>query len=114
MGIGKDGGPKESFEPGMEFHAKCTIFSEGCRGHLSKQLMSHFDLNAGNEKQIFGIGLKELWQIDPSKHSPGAIVHTAGWPLVGLRSIYCGIALGCSTIFLADHGIRRVVPVSSG
>ena len=51
MGIGKDGGPKESFERGLEFHAKCTVFSEGCRGHLSKQLMSHFDLNAGSEKQ---------------------------------------------------------------
>ena len=51
MGIGKDGGPKESFERGMEFHAKCTVFSEGCRGQLSKQLMSHFHLNADNEKQ---------------------------------------------------------------
>jgi len=81
VGIGKDGGPKESFERGMEFHAKCTIFSEGCRGQLSKQLMSHFDLNAGNEKQIYGIGIKELWQIDPAKHNPGAIEHTAGWPL---------------------------------
>jgi len=81
VGVGKDGKPKDSFERGMEFHAKCTIFSEGCRGQLSKQLMSHFNLNQDNEEQIYGIGIKELWQVQPEKHKPGTIEHTVGWPL---------------------------------
>ena len=81
VGVGKDGKPKESFERGMAFHAKCTIFSEGCRGQLSKQLMTHFDLNKDNEEQIYGIGIKELWQVQPDKHRPGLIEHTVGWPL---------------------------------
>ena len=81
VGVGKDGKPKDSFERGMEFHAKCTIFSEGCRGQLSKQLMNHFDLNKNNEEQIYGIGIKELWQVEPDKHKPGTIEHTVGWPL---------------------------------
>jgi electron-transferring-flavoprotein dehydrogenase len=61
VGIGKDGAPKDNFERGMEFHAKCTIFAEGCRGQLSKQLMTKFNLNANNENQTYGIGIKELW-----------------------------------------------------
>uniref|UniRef100_A0A0K2V2V7 Electron transfer flavoprotein-ubiquinone oxidoreductase n=1 Tax=Lepeophtheirus salmonis TaxID=72036 RepID=A0A0K2V2V7_LEPSM len=81
VGIAKDGSPKDSFERGMEFHAKTTIFSEGCRGHLAKQLMKKFNLNADNEVQTYGIGIKELWQVDPEKHDPGLIVHTAGWPM---------------------------------
>lgn len=81
VGIGKDGAPKESFERGMEFHAKCTIFSEGCRGQLSKALMSKFDLNSNNEQQVYGIGLKELWQVAPEHHHPGRIEHTVGWPM---------------------------------
>ena len=81
VGVGKDGKPKDSFERGMAFHAKCTIFSEGCRGQLSKYLMKHFDLNKNNESQVYGIGLKELWQIQPEKHNPGLIEHTVGWPL---------------------------------
>merc|ERR1712045_613540 len=81
VGVGKDGKPKDSFERGVAFHAKCTIFSEGCRGHLSKQLMKQFDLNKNNEEQVYGIGIKELWQIQPEKHKPGLIEHTVGWPL---------------------------------
>jgi len=86
VGIAKDGSPKDSFERGMEFRAKCTVFSEGCRGHLSKQIMKKFDLNKDNQDQIYGIGIKELWQIDPSKHSPGCIEHTVGWPLPDIKT----------------------------
>lgn len=68
MGIAKDGSPKETFERGMELHAKVTIFGEGCRGHLTKQLMNRFDLNASNEPQTYGIGLKEIWEINPELH----------------------------------------------
>jgi len=81
VGVAKDGSPKETFERGMEFHAKCTVFAEGCRGQLTKYLMSHFMLNNENEPQIYGIGLKELWQVQPDKHCPGRIEHTVGWPL---------------------------------
>ena len=81
VGIAKDGSPKDSFERGMEFKAKCTIFSEGCRGHLAKTIMKKFDLNKDNQEQIYGIGIKELWRVDPSKHHPGRIEHTVGWPL---------------------------------
>ena len=81
VGVGKDGQPKDSFERGMEFHAKCTIFAEGCRGQLSKYLMRHFDMNAGNEPQVYGIGLKELWRVRPEQHHPGRIEHTVGWPM---------------------------------
>ena len=82
VGLGKDGAPKDSFERGMEFHAKCTIFGEGCRGQLTKGLMSKYDLNSENENQVYGIGIKELWQIDPAKHKPGRIEHTVGWPIM--------------------------------
>lgn len=68
VGIGKDGSPKETFARGMELHAKTTIFAEGCRGHLSKQIMSKFNLNANNEPQTFGIGIKELWEVKPENH----------------------------------------------
>ena len=81
VGIAKDGSPKETFERGMELHAKCTIFAEGCHGHLAKQLMQSFNLRENCEPQTYGIGLKEVWEIDPSKHSPGLIEHTVGWPL---------------------------------
>lgn len=81
VGIAKDGSPKDSFERGMEFRAKCTIFSEGCRGHLSKGIMQKFDLNKDNQDQIYGIGIKELWQVEEGKHHPGRIEHTVGWPL---------------------------------
>lgn len=81
MGIGSDGKPKDSFEPGMELRARYTIFAEGCRGHLGKQLIKKFSLDYGKSPQHYGIGLKELWKIDKDKHQPGLVVHGAGWPL---------------------------------
>ena len=81
MGVGKDGEPHDGFQIGMELHAKYTIFAEGARGHLGKQLIERFKLDAGRDPQSYGIGLKELWEIDPAKHQPGLVIHTAGWPL---------------------------------
>ena len=81
MGIGKDGEPTAEFQLGMELHGKYTIFAEGARGHLGKQLIAHFKLDAGKDPQAYGIGIKELWEIDPARHKPGTVVHTAGWPL---------------------------------
>ncbi|MFP5460798.1 MAG: electron transfer flavoprotein-ubiquinone oxidoreductase [Gammaproteobacteria bacterium] len=81
MGVGRDGQPTENFQPGMELHAKYTLFSEGARGHLGKQLIARFGLDKGRDPQSYGIGLKELWEIDPSRHVPGLVIHTAGWPL---------------------------------
>ncbi|TXL62617.1 electron transfer flavoprotein-ubiquinone oxidoreductase [Zeimonas arvi] len=81
MGVGRDGEPTDAFQPGMELHAKYTFFAEGARGHLGKQLISKFALDAGRDPQSYGIGLKELWEIDPAKHKPGLVIHTAGWPL---------------------------------
>jgi len=81
LGIGKDGEQTHNFQPGMELHARQTIFAEGCRGSLTKQLFSQFDLRDGIDPQTYGIGIKELWEIDPAKHQPGLIVHTVGWPL---------------------------------
>jgi len=81
MGIGKDGQPTGSHQPGMELHAKYTFFAEGCRGHLGKQLQEKFHLRDGVDPQVYGIGLKELWEIKPEKHQTGLVVHTAGWPL---------------------------------
>ena len=81
MGIAADGSKKDSYMPGMELHAKYTLFSEGCRGHLGKQLIEKFDLAAGKDPQHYGIGIKELWKINPEKHSQGKVVHSTGWPL---------------------------------
>ena len=81
MGIGEDGSEKDSYMPGMELLAKQTIFSEGCRGHLGKQLMAQFNLQDGADPQHYGLGIKEVWNIDPAKHQEGLVVHTAGWPL---------------------------------
>ncbi|NUA25556.1 electron transfer flavoprotein-ubiquinone oxidoreductase [Cupriavidus basilensis] len=81
MGINKEGEPTENFQLGMELHAKYTIFAEGSRGHLGKQLIAKYKLDDGKDPQSYGIGLKELWEIDPAKHQPGLVVHTAGWPL---------------------------------
>ncbi len=81
MGISKEGEAKPSFTPGYELHAKYTLFAEGCRGHLGKRLMSRFDLNRDADPQHYGIGIKELWEIDPAKHKPGLVLHGAGWPL---------------------------------
>ena len=81
MGIGKDGQPTENFQLGMELHAKYTLFCEGARGHLGRQLMQNFGLNADSDPQTYGIGIKEIWEIDPALHQPGLVIHTAGWPL---------------------------------
>ena len=81
MGVKRDGEPGSDFQLGMELHAKYTFFAEGSRGHLGRQLMAKYDLNKGRDPQVYGIGIKELWEIDPSKHKPGLVVHTAGWPL---------------------------------
>jgi electron-transferring-flavoprotein dehydrogenase len=81
MGIAKDGSQKPSYQPGMEIHAKYSLFAEGVRGHLSKQLMQKFDLRKDVQPQTYGIGLKELWDIDPAKHRPGKVIHTQGWPM---------------------------------
>src|SRR5690349_23177015 len=81
MGIGKDGKPTGAYQPDMELHAKYTLFAEGCRGHLGKQLQERYQLRADADPQVYGIGLKELWEIQPAKHKPGLVVHTAGWPL---------------------------------
>ena len=81
MGIGKDGEPTHNFTPGYELHAKYTIFAEGCRGHLGKRLIAKFDLDKDADPQHYGIGIKELWEIDPAKHKPGLVMHGAGWPL---------------------------------
>ncbi len=81
MGIQKDGTPGPNFERGMELHAKYTVFAEGSRGHLGRQLIARFKLDEGKDPQSYGIGIKELWQADPATHQPGLVVHAAGWPL---------------------------------
>ena len=81
MGIEKDGSIGPAFERGMALQAKYTIFAEGARGHLGRQLIARYTLDEGKDPQAYGIGIKELWQIDPSRHEPGLVVHAAGWPL---------------------------------
>ena len=81
MGVGKDGEPTDNFQLGMELHAKYTVFAEGARGHLGKQVISRFKLDEGKDPQSYGIGIKELWEIDPARHKAGLALHSAGWPL---------------------------------
>ncbi|MDR3455603.1 MAG: electron transfer flavoprotein-ubiquinone oxidoreductase [Rhodoferax sp.] len=81
LGIGKDGEPTENFQLGMELHAKYTIFAEGSRGHLGKQLLTKYKLDAGKDPQTYALGIKELWEIDPAKARPGHVVHSLGWPM---------------------------------
>lgn len=81
VGIAKDGSPKDSFARGMELRAKCTIFAEGCHGHLAKELYNKFNLRENCQPQTYAIGLKEVWEISADKHHPGTIEHTVGWPL---------------------------------
>ena len=81
VGIGKDGEPTANFQLGMELHGKYTLFCEGARGHLGRRLIERFKLDANSDPQSYAIGIKELWEIDPSRHSPGFVMHTAGWPL---------------------------------
>ncbi|APR05006.1 electron transfer flavoprotein-ubiquinone oxidoreductase [Thauera chlorobenzoica] len=81
MGLNRDGSPGPHHQPGMELHAKYTLFAEGCRGHLGKQLEAKFNLRDGADPQTYGIGIKELWEVKPENHRPGLVVHTAGWPM---------------------------------
>jgi electron-transferring-flavoprotein dehydrogenase len=81
MGIARDGSKKPNYQPGVELRAPYTIFAEGCRGHLGKRLMERFELRRDVDPQHYGIGIKEIWRIDPSRHRPGWVVHTLGWPL---------------------------------
>jgi electron-transferring-flavoprotein dehydrogenase len=81
LGIGRNGERTPAFQEGMELHAKYTLFAEGCRGQLGKQLEARFRLREGADPQVYGIGLKELWELKPERHQPGLVVHTAGWPL---------------------------------
>jgi electron-transferring-flavoprotein dehydrogenase len=81
MGIARDGSHRGDYQPGMELHAKYTLFAEGCRGSLSQELMAHFDLRRDVGPQKYGIGIKELWQVEPARHQRGLVMHTQGWPL---------------------------------
>jgi electron-transferring-flavoprotein dehydrogenase len=81
LGIGRNGEKTAAYQPGMELHAKYTFFAEGCRGQLGKQLEAKFRLRDGVDPQVYGIGLKELWDVQPQRHQAGLVVHTAGWPL---------------------------------
>ncbi|NMF96404.1 electron transfer flavoprotein-ubiquinone oxidoreductase [Aromatoleum toluolicum] len=81
MGVTREGEQGPAYQPGMELHAKYTLFAEGCRGHLGKQLEAQFNLRNGVDPQTYGIGLKELWEVPAERHEPGVVVHTTGWPL---------------------------------
>ena len=81
MGVSREHEPTGDFQLGMELHAKYTIFAEGARGHLGKQVIARFKLDADSDPQAYGIGVKELWEIDPARHQPGFVLHTAGWPM---------------------------------
>ena len=99
MGVGQDGEKKQTFQPGYELRAKYTIFAEGCRGHLGKLLIEKFNLDKDSDVQHYGIGFKEIWEIDPGKHSPGKVVHTVGWPL----GHFPGEALGGSYLYHLEN-----------
>ena len=81
MGIAKDGEPGANFQPGVELHGKYTVFAEGARGNLGRQVIARFALDAGRDPQTWGIGIKEVWELDPARHVPGLVLHSAGWPL---------------------------------
>jgi len=81
MGVARDGHHKPDYQPGLELHAKYTLFSEGARGHLTRQLIDRFDLRADCQPQVYGLGIKELWDIKPENHVPGRVIHSQGWPL---------------------------------
>ncbi|CVL12653.1 probable flavoprotein-ubiquinone oxidoreductase [Fusarium proliferatum] len=88
LGVGRDGKPKETFERGMEFHARVTMFGEGCHGSLSKQVINKFDLRRDCQHQTYGLGVKEVWEIDPAKFEKGLVVHSMGYPLP--KDVYGG------------------------
>ncbi len=106
MGIGRDGGHTANYQPGVELVGKYTLFAEGARGHLGKQVIARYSLDEGRDPQTWGIGLKELWEIDASRHVPGLVLHSAGWPLdratygggfmyhAGNRQVAVGLVVG--------------------
>ena len=98
LGIGKNGEHTENYQPGMELHAKQTIFAEGCRGSLTKELMQKFKLRENVDPQAYGIGIKELWEVKPERHQSGLVVHTTGWPVD--RQTYGGSFLYLSLIHI--------------
>ena len=81
MGLDKEGKKKDTYEGGIELHAKTTVFAEGCRGHLGKQLIKRYQLDKGNDPQQYGLGFKEIWEVGDEQHHEGLVIHTAGWPL---------------------------------
>jgi len=81
MGVGRDGQPTGNFQPGVELHGKYTLFAEGARGNLARQLVPRFKLNEGRDPQTWGIGIKEIWEVDAAKFNAGLVLHSAGWPL---------------------------------
>jgi len=81
MGVDKDGNHKDTYQPGLELHAKHTLFAEGCHGSLTKQLITHYNLREGKQPQTYALGIKELWEVDPTQHQPGLVFHSVGWPL---------------------------------
>ena len=99
MGVGRDGVPTANYQPGVELRARYTIFAESCRGSLTKTLMQRFQLGDGVQPQAYGIGIKELWEVEPDRHHPGRVVHTVGWPMD--RKTYGGSFL----YHLADHQV---------
>jgi electron-transferring-flavoprotein dehydrogenase len=99
MGISASGEQKGTFQAGYELHAKYTVFAEGCRGHLGKQVMEKFDLQADSDTQHYGIGFKEIWEIEPDKHVPGKVIHTVGWPL----GHFPGQTLGGSYVYHLEN-----------
>ncbi len=111
MGVAANGEHKSTYTPGYELHAKYTVFAEGCRGSLGKQLMERFDLNRESDTQHYGIGLKEIWDIDPDKHVPGKVIHTVGWPL----GHFPGGTLGGSFLYhLENHQVAVGLIVDLG
>jgi electron-transferring-flavoprotein dehydrogenase len=108
VGIGKGGERTSRYQPGMELQAKYTVFAEGCRGHLGRQLEARFALREGRDPQVYGIGLKELWEVKPERHHPGLVVHGAGWPLDG--ETYGGSFL----YHLEDHQVSVGLVVGLG
>ena len=120
LGVARDGSHKTSYQPGYELRAKYTVFAEGCRGHLGRRLEARFGLRADADPQHYGIGFKEIWQIDAAKHRPGEIVHTLGWPLDAATDgggfvyhaadarVYVGFIVGLGLPQPASRSVRRV------
>jgi len=112
MGVGKDGEPGDAFQLGMELCAKYTVFAEGARGHLGKQLIARYQLDAGKDPQSFAIGIKELWEVDPARAKPGLVVHTAARMARALRGERVGVVvalLSFGAVALASYSVRTVM-----